>query len=461
MKRKLAIITLTAAMLTTNVCAFAATTLKDIDTHWAKTRILELVADNTVSGYPDGSFQPDANITRAEAASILAKLLPDTDKKSDLKDVSDQWYAAAVNKAVAAGVLKGYEDATFRAQNNITREEFAQMIANYFTYLKLNYFNENISLVYTDSTEVSTWAKKAVDTLAFSGLMVGRDTGDLDPKATITRAEAVTILSKVKNKEMKQIPPFGARAGAVYSYDENNQLKVLKEGGPPVTYLNESFLEIKNGTLQYAFQFYINDERYLTIPKEAVKFEYDQFGLINAMYDKDDKKLVTDIPEGGFITALTDEDTDELLGKFAVVANDAKLIPLSDAQMPMDVKKGDAVFLEFQEEDDAVLVIWMERGKQFVRGYLPKAAIYPNYDKLKAGDKDTVFLAEDELKAVGFDIVRYAAVYDKKDGTAVDAIFAAIIFTIDEPSDQWVHIEYGNGATGWVKTDTLELLNRD
>ena len=91
-----------------------------------------------VIGYSDGLVHPEANITRAEVATIFFRLLDDATreqymtKENNFSDVNEgDWYNAAVSTMVNMGVINGYPDNTFRPGNNITRAEFAAIAARF------------------------------------------------------------------------------------------------------------------------------------------------------------------------------------------------------------------------------------------------------------------------------------------------------------------------------------------
>lgn len=88
-----------------------------------------------INGYPDGTFRPGKSMTRAEAASILANLqrLPLTDSSKPAFTDADGWYNAVVNAVVEAGYMKGYPDGSFKPDKPITRAEFAMMLSHFMS----------------------------------------------------------------------------------------------------------------------------------------------------------------------------------------------------------------------------------------------------------------------------------------------------------------------------------------
>src|SRR6056297_2724873 len=102
-----------------------ADTHSDTANHWAKNRIEKFVGEDILSGYPDGTFKPDASMTRAEFASVVNKTFGfyETEGAGAFNDVSEtDWYFSQVKKASAAGFMGGYPDGTFRPENPISRQ---------------------------------------------------------------------------------------------------------------------------------------------------------------------------------------------------------------------------------------------------------------------------------------------------------------------------------------------------
>ena len=97
---------------------------------WYNNAVSTLSNAGILNGYEDGSFQPNGNITRAEFATIAARFFEATYEGEDLfPDIKDHWARDYINQAAHAGIVNGYEDGTFRPQDNITRAE-AMTIVN-------------------------------------------------------------------------------------------------------------------------------------------------------------------------------------------------------------------------------------------------------------------------------------------------------------------------------------------
>ena len=147
-----------------------------------------------INGFPDGTFKPNANMTRAEAATMFAKLLNNssvftTSNTTKFKDANNQWYSQVINYIVDKGLISGYPDGTFRPDESITRAEFAKMISGYITV------KGSVNSNFKDVED--HWAKDAIEKLYGNKNISGYPDGTFKPNANITRAEAVTILNSV------------------------------------------------------------------------------------------------------------------------------------------------------------------------------------------------------------------------------------------------------------------------
>ncbi len=150
-----------------------------------------------IKGYPDGTFKPSNNVTRAEAAQMFATLLNGgtifgTSSVTKFTDANNKWYSPAVNYIAGKGLLSGYSDGTFKPDADITRAEFAQMISG---YLKAGYAG---SANFKDVK--GHWASDAIDKVFGNKAVEGYPDGTFKPNKTLTRAEAVTVLNAVFNR---------------------------------------------------------------------------------------------------------------------------------------------------------------------------------------------------------------------------------------------------------------------
>jgi len=166
----------------------------DISGHWAEAAIRQAVSGGIVKGYPDDTFKPDKTVTRAEFSVMLMNVLKPQEEGAELTFTDSvtigSWAQKAVAQAVQAGIIQGYEDGTFRPNAAMTRAEVAVMIANTLDHS----IEANAETGFADDKDIPAWAKNAVGTLKKLGLMEGKGMNTFDPHATTTRAEAVTVL---------------------------------------------------------------------------------------------------------------------------------------------------------------------------------------------------------------------------------------------------------------------------
>ncbi len=149
-----------------------------------------------INGYENGSFKPEGNMTRAEAAAMLARLqgldLSNTARPNFI-DVRSGWYNAVINAVVNAGYMKGYPDGTFRPDGKITRAEFAQMIK------AIDKANSGMA-PFADVK--GHWAQNAIDQAYANGRINGYPDGTFRPNNHITRAEAVKVFNKLYDRSV-------------------------------------------------------------------------------------------------------------------------------------------------------------------------------------------------------------------------------------------------------------------
>ncbi len=180
------------------VPAGATTTFSDTKGHWAESYINAGVSAGYIGGYSDGTFKPDKAVTRAEFAKMinLAIGISNTTTISFSDVSSSSWYYSDVRKAVSAGYITGYEDSTFRADNNIVRQEAAVIIARIIT-------NPTVSktIATGDKSSIASWALSAVNKVYAKGYMTGDANNYYRPTGSLTRAEAAKIIYSIVNNE--------------------------------------------------------------------------------------------------------------------------------------------------------------------------------------------------------------------------------------------------------------------
>lgn len=156
-----------------------------------------------VHGYTDGTVKPSSNVTRAETAAMLYRLLTESRRNeiqtasNSFSDVSaDDWYNESVSTMENGKYITGYPDGTFGGNKNITRAEFVAMLVRF-----IGVQNEDCSF-----TDVSRdyWAYGCIATATKAGWIAGYTDGTFKPEQPITRAEAMTIINRVLNRGVNE-----------------------------------------------------------------------------------------------------------------------------------------------------------------------------------------------------------------------------------------------------------------
>ncbi|MFD0676029.1 MULTISPECIES: cadherin-like beta sandwich domain-containing protein [unclassified Paenibacillus] len=177
--------------------------LSDIAGHWSEANIKQAVSKGIVNGYPDGTFKPNHTVTRAEFAVMLMNTLKPQGEGATLTFIDGAkigtWAQKAVAQAFQANIIKGYEDGSFRPEAEITRAEMAVMIANALGLV----IESDIETGFADDKDVPVWSKGAVAAMKKQKLVEGKGGNEFGPAASTTRAEAVTVLLNMLAQKSK------------------------------------------------------------------------------------------------------------------------------------------------------------------------------------------------------------------------------------------------------------------
>lgn len=174
----------------------------DMTNHWAKNDVELLANKLIVQGTEGGRFEGDRTVTRAEFAALLVRGLglSPAAAGNTFKDVaSGAWYARDVATAVAAGLINGYGDGTFRPEQVITREELAAMSMRALAYagtVKSSKADLSVLNGYKDADRI-VWARDEVAAAITLGLMNGTSRDTLSTGDTATRAESAAMLKRL------------------------------------------------------------------------------------------------------------------------------------------------------------------------------------------------------------------------------------------------------------------------
>lgn len=172
----------------------------DISKHWAKAEIELMASKQIVTGISDTQFAPDSPVTRAQFAALLTRAmgLKETGKGANFKDVSkEDWYTSSVATAAEAGLVRGFDDGTFRPNQRITRQEMVVMVERALEYVegkqrpRLDVLNS-----FKDRQKIQSWASTASAIAVERNIIQGVDAHNFGPNQLATRSQSVVILKR-------------------------------------------------------------------------------------------------------------------------------------------------------------------------------------------------------------------------------------------------------------------------
>ena len=184
----------------------------DVAGHWASDNIYFVAMREAALGFPDGSYDPNAQMTRAMLATVLARLII-----ADLSDFNyrlfddvepDVWYGPSVAWAFEYGVVEGIGGGKFDPNGNVTRQDMSLMIERFLDAFGIDLLapagddaadasSESDGPSFIDEDRIGFWAADAVAHMHKCGIMLGRPGGLFDPRGFSTRAEVATVLFRL------------------------------------------------------------------------------------------------------------------------------------------------------------------------------------------------------------------------------------------------------------------------
>ncbi|MEK3899756.1 S-layer homology domain-containing protein [Paenibacillus sp. FSL R7-0179] len=169
--------------------------MADIKGHWAESDIQEWLDQGLITGYPDHTFRPGAEVSRGEFVALVNRAYKYSDTKAiSFKDLKPANFAyIEVQKATAQGYISGFSDNTFRPDKPITRQETAVILSR---ILGFDSTGATASVSAQDANLIPAWSKPAVQYLLDQGIMSKNADGAFQPQRNMTRAETVVVIKK-------------------------------------------------------------------------------------------------------------------------------------------------------------------------------------------------------------------------------------------------------------------------
>lgn len=168
------------------------------DSHWAKKYIETSVKRGLFNGYPDGTFRPDNNLTRAEFTAVLWKMAskPEAAGNTPFEDVApEKWYGQPISYAYENGLVTGTAPNAFSPNDFVTREQAVTILFR----LSKQISDGNLSGNFSDFSEISPYAIDAVNWAIKNQILTGTDSTHISPKNFLTRAELAALTLRYLN----------------------------------------------------------------------------------------------------------------------------------------------------------------------------------------------------------------------------------------------------------------------
>ncbi|RXJ01665.1 hypothetical protein DS745_09295 [Anaerobacillus alkaliphilus] len=181
-----------------NVVSFS-----DVTKGWAKADIETLASKQIIKGFTNGTFKPNEHVTRIQLAALLVRALgleaSSTSYNGQFKDVQgNEWFAGELMAAHEAGLVLGTHEGNFLPNKVVTREEAATMVTRAINFVNNQKVTAPTSVTsFKDAQQIAPWASESVVRLAELQIVVGYKDGTFKPKATLSRAEAATVIQRL------------------------------------------------------------------------------------------------------------------------------------------------------------------------------------------------------------------------------------------------------------------------
>lgn len=182
--------------------------LTDISGHWGQADIQQFADRMIVTGTGQNRFEPARTITRAELATLLTRTLglaerSPSDSASSFADVNaTAWYNNSVRTAVDTGLMLGDANGTFRPQAAVTREELAVILQRTLSLIDQNQATATSepTILFSDAKQASSWSRSAIQYVGTTGILKGNALKQFQPKEKLTRVESIVALSRILQK---------------------------------------------------------------------------------------------------------------------------------------------------------------------------------------------------------------------------------------------------------------------
>lgn len=284
--KKMSLLLLTALLVFTQLGLYStvsAAGFRDVGTsHWAYQDITALTGKKIISGYDNGTYQPNGNVTRAQAAKILYNALGLTEKPSkklSFRDIKGHWAEDYISVLTEKGIFS--DAARFNPNQDLTRSQMAKIIVESFDFTKTSTKKFN-------DVNPSVWYGGYVSKLYASGVTKGIDEKRFNPNGKVSRAQMAAFVNRAMNKDTLGPPSEPIDWTAPLSVEE---IKKLEE---------ELWLEVNKARAKFGLEEYIFSDELSELASERAKL----------MFEKD--AFTHDIPGYGYHSDMMKKDSEFL-----------------------------------------------------------------------------------------------------------------------------------------------------
>ncbi|MGF7184601.1 subtilisin family serine protease [Desulfitispora alkaliphila] len=212
---------------------------EDLSEHWAEQDIYRLTSRGIVEGFPQGDFQPDGELTRAQLTKMLIQALNRGYHAVDLEGVSssfddvpsNHWASGYMEAALELGLVEGYDDGTFRPNQNVTRAEMIVMAVRGLEQVAGHSFEgeryQGLMCSFSDSADIPSWASRELNIAVKIGLFSEWVEAEMEPNWPATRAETASSVQRLLEVDNRKHQFYGEIVGG----DPTNQLLMVKIAG--------------------------------------------------------------------------------------------------------------------------------------------------------------------------------------------------------------------------------------
>lgn len=225
--------------------AYATSPPKDIQYNWAKDAIIYLIEEGILNGYPNGKFMPENKITRAEFSKIVAKAFAIRPTgRSQFKDIDKNWAKAYIIALAEHGIVKGFPDGTFRPNKEITR---AELVAMLMRVVKLDdkMLIQNISTPSFMDVDTKNWAFPYVETAQRLGVVPVHFGVMFEPDTPATRAETAWMVKSLMDLKILdgKMVRFDEAAGTIVIKRQTGLEEPIQIGSDTLVFRNNALTD--------------------------------------------------------------------------------------------------------------------------------------------------------------------------------------------------------------------------